>query len=85
MLMMAALCCTLITAAQEDLIDKVYGTHPARPAGYRFTHVVHYDLVQRVEAAEGQPAPKRWRDAWTCSTRRETAPMPDSSSTTAWN
>lgn len=58
MLMMAALCCTLTPAAQEDLIDKVYGTHPARPAGYRFTHVVHYDLVQRVEAAEGQPLKK---------------------------
>lgn len=37
------------------LIEKVYGTTPERPAGYSFTHVIHYNLLQRVESTEGQP------------------------------
>lgn len=38
-----------------SLIDKVYGTKPERPEGYSFTHVIHYDLVQRLDLGEGQP------------------------------
>lgn len=37
------------------LIEKVYGTTPDRPQEYTFTHVIHYNLLQRVDAGEGQP------------------------------
>ena len=37
-----------------DLIDRVYGTTPDRPAGYAFTHVIHYSVVQLVEQANGE-------------------------------
>ena len=58
LLLCAACCLALTSVAQDDLIDKVYGTAPDRPEGYGFTHVIHYDLVQRVEAGEGLPLNK---------------------------
>ncbi|MEC7113809.1 MAG: hypothetical protein VXW79_02490, partial [Bacteroidota bacterium] len=42
----------------DDLINEVYGGGVRRPSGYTFSHVIHYDLVQRIEAGEGRP-PRR--------------------------
>ena len=42
----------------DDLINEVYGGGVERPSGYTFSHVIHYDLVQRIEAGEGRP-PRR--------------------------
>ncbi len=47
--------------AQEsasEMLKKVYGTSPERPDGYSFTKVIHYDIIQRVAGAEGQPLQK---------------------------
>lgn len=38
-----------------NLIDQVYGITPERPDSYRFSKVVHYNLIQLVEAGAGQP------------------------------
>lgn len=58
MLLAAAFGLVLSASAQEDIIDKVYGTPPPRPQGYTFTHVIHYDLAQLVEAGQGLPPNK---------------------------
>ncbi|MAC17576.1 MAG: hypothetical protein CMC97_04695 [Flavobacteriales bacterium] len=59
LVLLCAVCCLALTSfAQDHLIDQVYGTSPDRPEGYAFTHVIHYDLVQRVEAGEGLPLNK---------------------------
>lgn len=50
-----------LTQAQEtasDMLDRVYGASPERPEGYSFTHVIHYDIVQRVAGDEGKPLRK---------------------------
>ena len=57
-LLAAALSFTFAASAQADLIDQVYGSNPPRPEGYAFTHVIHYDLVQLVEAGQGLPPNK---------------------------
>ena len=42
----------------DQLIQEVYGTAPERPSSYAFSHVIHYDLIQRLEDGEGKP-PRR--------------------------
>ncbi len=42
-------------ATPSSMLDKVYGANPERPVGYSFTHVIHYNIVQRVSGGEGQP------------------------------
>ena len=44
--------------AQQDidnLIEEVYGKAVERPTGYTFSHVIHYEIAQRVDAGEGLP------------------------------
>jgi len=57
LVLLAALALTPIAQGQEtidDLIDQVYGEAAIRPSGYTFSHVIHYDLVQRIEAGVGR-------------------------------
>ena len=42
----------------DALIQEVYGAAPERPSGYAFSHVIHYDLIQRLDDGEGKP-PRR--------------------------
>lgn len=38
----------------DNLIQEVYGPDVERPSGYTFSHVIHYDLIQRIDGGEGQ-------------------------------
>ena len=42
----------------EKLINSVYGEQTARPLAFTFDHVIHYNLVQRVDGGEGLPPRK---------------------------
>ena len=42
----------------DNLIEEVFGTAIERPTGYAFSHVIHYDLAQRIDAGKGLP-PRR--------------------------
>ena len=56
-----ALLFSLCTRAQEttdNLINSVYGEEVERPGSFTFDHVIHYSLVQRVDAGEGRPPKK---------------------------
>lgn len=41
-----------------EMLEKVYGVTPERPAGYTFTKVIHYNLLQRTGSGEGRPPQK---------------------------
>ena len=53
----------------DQLIQEVYGAAPERPSGYAFSHVIHYDLIQRLDDGEGN-RPAASRAKWTSSSRR---------------
>lgn len=42
----------------DSLIDDVYGEQTVRPSSFTFDHVIHYDLVQRVDGGDGLPPRK---------------------------
>lgn len=61
LLLLACLCSPADFLGQGnpgEMLEKVYGVTPERPAGYTFTKVIHYDLEQLTASSDSRPPQK---------------------------